>query len=135
MIKISKNYVSVGKKYNTAPSFLWDVISDTRQWPKWGPTVKNVQSTDRFIKMGSEGKVQTVLGIWLPFVVTDYNEERNWNWRVGSIQATGHRLETDLDGRCALWFDVPFWATPYLIACQMALVRIHSLIFSKTHLS
>jgi hypothetical protein len=64
------------------------------------------------------------LGIWLPFVVTDYEHERFWKWKVASVRATGHRLQSTDAGGAVLWFEVPVIAFPYIAICRMALTRI-----------
>jgi uncharacterized protein YndB with AHSA1/START domain len=76
MLKISAQHISVGKAYTSSPHILWELITDTAQWPRWGPTVKAVRTSERYISKGSEGQVQTALGIWLPFVVTGTSNHR-----------------------------------------------------------
>lgn len=122
MLKISAQHISVGKAYTSSPHILWELITDTAQWPRWGPTVKAVRTSERYISKGSEGQVQTALGIWLPFVVTEYEHEFFWNWKVASVRATGHRLQSA--GGTILWFEVPVIAFPYIAICRMALNRI-----------
>jgi len=128
MIKISANQVSIGKFYHTLPQIVWDVITDTAQWPQWGPTVKSVQFPERFIRQGSKGRVLTTFGIWLPFVVYEYENACFWRWKVANIKATGHRIQVNEAGGCYLWFDVPMIAAPYALVCHMALVRIERLL-------
>ena len=129
MIKISANRLCVGKLYRASPLLVWDVITDTAQWPQWGPTVKSVQLPERFIRQGSRGRVLTVSGIWFPFVVYEYEHARFWRWKVANIKATGHRIQAGETGGCYLWFDVPMAAAPYALICQMALVRIENLLY------
>ena len=124
MLKISKELISVGKTFSASPHMLWNLITDTSQWPRWGPTVKAVRTSKRYISKGSEGQVLTPLGIWLPFVVTDYEHEYFWNWKVASVRATGHRLQIADAGNATLWFEVPVIAFPYIAICRMALTRI-----------
>ncbi|MBW2412068.1 MAG: SRPBCC family protein [Deltaproteobacteria bacterium] len=124
MLKISKKYISVGKTFSASPDILWDLITDTTQWSRWGPTVRAVRTSERYISKGSKGQVLTVLGIWLPFVVSEYEHECFWNWKVGSIRATGHRLQPAEAGGAILWFEVPVIAFPYIAICWMALNRI-----------
>jgi hypothetical protein len=124
MINISKKCISVGRTFSASPEILWDLITDTSQWPRWGPTVKAVRTSKRYISKGSEGKVLTPLDIWLPFVVTDYEQEFFWSWKVASIRATGHRLQLADAGGVILWFEVPVIAFPYIAICRMALTRI-----------
>ncbi len=124
MLKISKELISVGKTFSASPHLLWDLITDTDQWPRWGPTVKAVRTPERYISKGSKGQVLTALGIWLPFVVTHYEHEHFWNWKVASVRATGHRLQFADEGGAILWFEVPVIAFPYIAVCRMALTRI-----------
>jgi hypothetical protein len=124
MLKISTHQISVGKTYTASPHTLWELITDTTQWPRWGPTVNAVRTSERYIRQGSEGHVLTALGIWLPFVVTDFEHECFWNWKVASVRATGHRLQNVDAGAVILWFEVPVIAFPYIAICRMALTRI-----------
>ena len=128
MIRLSANRVSVGKFYPTSPLLVWDLITDTTQWPRWGPTVKRVQSPERFIRKDSSGRVLTVFGIWLPFDIDEYEYTCFWSWKVAAIKATGHRIQAIETGGCHLWFEVPIIATPYALICQMALARIENLL-------
>ncbi len=127
MIKISKNRVSVGKFYPASPLLVWDLITDTSQWTRWGPTVKRVQFPDRFIRKGSSGQVLTAFGIWLPFDIDEYEHGRFWSWKVATINATGHRVQASETEGCYLWFEVPLLAAPYALVCQIALGRIENL--------
>ena len=92
MIQITTSRISIGKFYPVSPLIVWDIITDTSQWPRWGPTVKNVQLSERFIRSGSSGKVLTSLGVWLPFVIDEYEHAAFWSWKVATIKATGHRV-------------------------------------------
>ena len=127
MIKITANRVSIGKLYPASPSIVWKLITDTTQWPRWGPTVKQVRLSERFIRNGSSGQVLTALGIWLPFVIVEFEQGVFWRWKVASIYATGHRIQLT-DGGCRLWFEVPILAAPYILICQVALKRIQNLL-------
>ncbi len=128
MIKLATNRLMVGKIYDVVPLTVWDIITDTNRWPVWGPTVKDVQCADRFICKGSSGKVLTSFGIWLPFIVTEYEYCSHWGWEVASVKATGHRIQASDAGGCYLWFDMPILAAPYAIVCQIALVQIEKLL-------
>ena len=128
VLKITATRVSVGKRYHYPPPVLWDIITDTEKWPLWGPTVRRVQSPDRYIRKGSRGRVCTSFNIWLPFEIIEYEHACFWNWKVASIKATGHRLQdVDAEG-CILWFDVPLVAAPYALICRMALGQIEKLL-------
>lgn len=128
MLKISKCHVSVGKKFPASPHILWDLITDTTQWPRWGPTVKAVRNSERYICKGSGGQVLTAVGIWLPFVVADFEHESFWSWKVASVKATGHRLQLTETGECLLWFEVPLIVAPYIVICHLALKRIEEIL-------
>ncbi len=105
-------------------SLLWKIITDTEQWPKWGPSVKAVQCEDRFIYSKSSGYVQTVFGLWLPFKVTDFIPNYKWDWQVGNIQATSHRVEQVSENRSKIIFGLPAIAGPYGLICKLAANRI-----------
>lgn len=132
MIKFSTNRIAIGRTYNTPIPNVWDLITDTLQWPQWGPTVRRVESSDRFIQKGTRGRLLTAVGIWLPFVIIEYVEKSFWNWKVGSVKATGHRIQETKAGGSCLWFEVPIIAAPYSLVCRMALDRIEKLIAAPT---
>jgi hypothetical protein len=127
MIRISANRVSVGKFYSASPPLVWNLITDTAQWPRWGPTVKSVRLKERFIRNDSRGLVLTAFGIWLPFVIVECEHGSFWSWKVAYINATGHRIQP-ANGGCVLWFEVPIIAAPYILICQVALNRIQNLL-------
>ena len=110
------------------PAAVWQAITDTHLWPQWGPSVSAVQCDVRYIRAGAQGRVQTRLGLWVPFLVTTFEPGRYWHWRVSGIPATGHRVEPLDAERCRLVFEVPVWAPPYVWVCRRALFRIESLL-------
>ena len=128
MIKISGAHINVGKMFLASPHTIWDLITDTHQWPRWGPTVKAVRQSRRYICDRSTGQVLTVMGLWLPFEITHYEYKCFWSWKVASIRATGHRIQPTDTGGCCLWFEVPMIAVPYLVICQIALNRIEDIL-------
>jgi uncharacterized protein YndB with AHSA1/START domain len=111
---------------------VWRLITDTHTWPRWGPTVLNVICRERFIHAGSRGKVQTPLGVWLPFVVTHFKPAHYWDWRVAGVAATGHQVKSLGRQRCELVFTVPLWAVAYGLVCRTALVRIERMLSKET---
>ena len=112
----------------TAPAAcVWSILTDTRAWPEWGPSVIEVQCTRRFITAGSRGRVRTALGLWLPFEISDYDDGRYWSWRVAGTPATGHRVEARGENSSALSFEVPTLAAPYLLVCRIACRRIRDM--------
>ncbi len=132
MIKFSTNRIDIGRFYNASIPFVWDLITDTVQWPQWGPTVRRVESTDRFIRKGTSGRVLTTIGVWLPFVIVEYKHRCFWSWKVASIKATGHRVRSAETEGSYLWFEVPIIAAPYILVCEMALNRIENLTAAPT---
>jgi hypothetical protein len=105
----------------------WDLLVDTARWPEWGPSVRAVDCATRHIGPGSEGRIQTVLGPWLPFRITDWEEGRAWRWAVAGLPATGHRVIPLGPARCEVIFAVPAWAPFYLPVCAAALRRIDAI--------
>ncbi len=124
MLKISYPRCEIGRALSAPSDAVWDLITDTTRWPQWGPSVAAVDCADRFIRKGTRGRVKLPIGIWIPFVVTDYREERYWSWRVGGVRATGHRIEPLGGNSCALFFEVPALGAIYLVICWIALKRI-----------
>jgi hypothetical protein len=53
---------------------------------------------------------------------------RYWDWRVGGITATGHRVDPLGPHHCRLAFTMPRWAAPYRVICRAALKRIERLL-------
>jgi hypothetical protein len=107
---------------------IWKLLTDTATWPHWGPSVKAVECADRFIREGSVGRIKIAVGIWVPFVITRYDEELFWSWKVAGVPATGHRIETVENVLCRLIFEVPLFVAPYAYICKIALERINILL-------
>ena len=128
MLKISYPLCEIGYTLNVPAEDVWDFITDTTRWPKWGPSVIAVDCNDRYIKKGARGRVRIPLGLWVPFVITDYKDKTYWSWKIWGIRATGHRTEPIDERRCTLIFDVPALAAPYLIICWIAIRRIQNLL-------
>ena len=104
---------------------VWEILTDTRRWPEWGPSVSAVRSSERFVEPGATGEVQVLGGPWVPYrIVTCAN--RRWTWRVARIPATGHRVEATDDGARVV-IEIPLAAAGYAPVCQRALVRIERL--------
>lgn len=112
------------RHFDVPSTRMWRLITDTRTWPLWGPTVLKVDCADRYIRAGSIGRVCTPLGVWLPFVIGAFKPQSYWDWRVAGVTATGHRVESVGPNRCRLTFTVPAWAFGYGLVCRLALLRI-----------
>lgn len=112
-----------------APSAAaWSLLTDTARWSLWGPTVVAADCPGRFIKAGSVGWVETVLGLRLPFRITIFDAGRRWCWEVAGIPATVHRVDPLGPDRCRVTFEVPLYATTYLAVCRLAEVRIKRIL-------
>ncbi|HPX36137.1 MAG TPA: SRPBCC family protein [Mycobacterium sp.] len=104
---------------------VWRLLSDVRQWPAWGPSVRRAVLTDgaTVLSAGAQGTVWTVGGVGLPFRITEFDEEDRWSWTVAGLTATGHRI-MPAGGGCRVRFEVPWWATAYLPVCTIGLDRL-----------
>lgn len=112
---------------------VWDLLVDLDSWPRWGPTVTAARLDDgvRRLHARATGSVRTPVGVWIPFLVTEFSADdptpRSWSWSVAGVPATTHRVE-ELDAeRCRVGMGVPVWAPPYLVVVELGLRRIRSL--------
>jgi hypothetical protein len=105
-------------------ALAWRLLIDTDEWPRWGPSVRAVDVPQRLIGPGLRGRVQTPVGLWLAFEITDWQPERAWSWRVAGLLATGHEVLPLDAGRCQVRFLIPSWAPLYRPVCRRALQRI-----------
>lgn len=117
--------VVIWRQIAAPPERVWNLLVDTRRWPEWGPSVLDVDAQPPRIEAGSTGRVRTYFGGWLPFTVTGASEW-SWAWRIGPVQATGHRV-IPADESCRVGFEVPLFAFPYLLVCWWALRQIETL--------
>lgn len=120
----------VSRVVDAPPETVWDLLTDTRRWPDWGPSVDAVDAPTRYIETGTRGRVRLSLGgVWVPFEVSEFVDSgpnRRWGWTVAGLPATGHRVDA-LDGQSRVSFDLPLWAAGYVPVCRRALSRIASL--------
>ncbi len=128
MIEIGGGFLKISRDIRSSCERLWSLITDTTQWPHWGPSVAAVECEDRFFRFASEGKVRTIAGFWVPFQITGYEEKRHWSWRVSGIPATGHRIEPSGPDSCRLVFEIPLLASAYAPVCMLALKRIAGIL-------
>ena len=131
MIKIAFPNIETSKTVHASAETLWRILTETNQWTRWGPSVRSVACSHRVISHDSTGRIQTALGFWLPFEVTEFSLGRFWSWRVGGIRATGHRIEPLSKNSCRVVFEVPLVAAPYVLICHMAIKRIVQLAEMK----
>lgn len=99
------------------------MLTETRYWPLWGPSVHAVDPADAAIAAGSTGRVLTAAGLWLDYEITGFEAHRFWTWRVAGIAATGHRLD-DENSHIRVVFELPLWAIAYWPVCRIAAIRI-----------
>jgi hypothetical protein len=106
----------------------WELLTDTRRWPDWGPSIAAVSCAARYVGPGVAGWVTTFGGLRLPFRITEFTPGCSWRWRVAGIPATGHRVEPLGPACCRVIFEAPLWATPYLAVCRLAAERIKRIL-------
>lgn len=124
MIGFHNHRLEISRTLTAPEEHLWRIVTDTRLWTVWGPSVRAVDCPDRYIGPLSSGRIQTPVGLWLPFAITGFTPGRFWSWRIGRFAATGHRLVARGPESCDLVFDMPWWALFYLPVCWYALGRI-----------
>jgi uncharacterized protein YndB with AHSA1/START domain len=120
--------LEVGAHIDAPVSRVWRLMTDTQTWTHWGPSLTDVDSPERFIRAGLTGRIRTLFGIWAPFIIDTFEPEHYWDWRVGGVRATGHRVNPRGPNRCRLTFTVPIWAVGYTVVCRVALNRINQLL-------
>lgn len=117
---------------NAPAARVWSLLTETRYWPVWGPSVRAVEPADATISAGTSGRVLTAAGVWLDYEISGFEAGHFWAWRVAGIEATGHRL-TRADGGTRVVFELPLWAIAYWPVCRMAAIRIARLAESSQH--
>ena len=101
---------------------VWNVLTDTQQWPAWGPSISAVESADRRIERGTTGRVRVLDAVWLPFEITSCADHR-WTWDVARIDATGHFVSASPAG-AVVGFELSPLATAYAPVCARACAKI-----------
>ena len=111
------------------PSAVWTLLVDLDAWPKWGPTIRRAELDEPYTELGlhATGTVQTPLLVSVPFVVTEFEPERHWAWKVAGVPATRHRVDPVGDG-ARVSIAVPWWSAPYLTVCSIAVRRIDRML-------
>ena len=118
----------VAREVHVPPTTAIRRLRDTRTWSEWSPSIRGVESDDRFVREGTRGRVR-IAGAWIPFEVTGFSG-RQWRWRVAGIPATGHRVEAYAGDseRCRVAIEVPIVAAGYVPVCRRALDRFATLV-------
>jgi hypothetical protein len=106
---------------------LWDLLTDLDQWPAWGPSVEGATLHGETLELGTSGTVSTVVGVGVPFEITDFEPGRRWGWKVAGLPATVHTVEDLGNDRCRVGFGVPWLAAPYVVICEIALKRLETM--------
>jgi len=117
--------LSVRRVVEAPVEVVWDVLTDTRRWPEWGPTLTGVESPDRYVTAGTRGRVCVLGALWLPFEVTTCENFR-WTWAVGGRAATGHFVERHPAG-AVVGFELPLVAVAYVPVCAWACARVEGI--------
>jgi hypothetical protein len=119
--------VSVAAVIDAPVGLVWPLISEFRHWPAWGPSIRAVEADAGEVAAGVTGRVQTIVGLWLPFEITSVEPGRAWHWKVAGIAATGHEVSPIEDSRTRVTFTVPWTLAPYRMVLRAALSRIDAL--------
>lgn len=121
------NHVRAAIDIEVPGEVVWAIITEFEQWPVWGPTVRSVAADELRVAAGIAGKVQTSVGVWLRFEITEVDPGRAWGWKVAGIPATGHAVTPTGPSSCRLEFSVPWLAAPYVAVLRIGLRRVKRL--------
>jgi uncharacterized protein YndB with AHSA1/START domain len=119
--------MDVHREIPVPPTVVWEQLARTSNWPGWGLSILSVDPADAAVVSGLRGTVRTVVGVRLPFEVTEVVPGRSWSWRVAGVPATGHRVEPTASGT-RVTITVPRWAPIYAPVCALALRRLERLV-------
>lgn len=129
-LRIIDRRLWIGLWVDRPAELVWSVFTDTRLWPRWGPSITGVlvDGPNIVVHKGMRGRVRTVLGFSAPFEIDRVEAGKFWSWRIGPWTATGHEVHDD--GPRASWivFTVPLWGFFYVPVCLMAAWRISILV-------
>ena len=116
--------IKVDAVANAPAPRVWGILTDTTQWPLWGPSVSKVEHRGALLHKNSQGRIRLPFGLWLPFEVSTFQKGHYFSWRVAGVPATGHRVEALDDKRSRIIFEVPTIAAPYALICKKACYSI-----------
>ena len=114
---------------------VWELLVAIRYWPVWGPSVRAVDLAAERIGPGTKGRVQTAIGVWLPFEITRFEPQSYWDWNVAGVGATGHRVTPLSERRTRVEFSVPWVLAPYRAVLALGLRRLKALAEERTRRS
>ena len=118
---------SVRRSISSPIEIVWPILVDTQFWPGWGLSILSVTPSSQVIYSGMRGQVRTIFGFTLNFEITEYEENKSWDWDVLGLPITSHRVEAPSPGKTIVIFDLPYVLFPYAIVCLFALRRIAQL--------
>lgn len=125
----------VDRVLEVSAAAAWELLVETRHWPEWGPSVRDVDfSADRIFE-GASGRVSLPGGLSVPFEVDFFSPPTDqapgrWTWRIMKIPATGHRVEPLGEAQCRIVFEIPLFAVVYTPVCSRALRRMETILAS-----
>ena len=120
-------HIRASIEVNAAADGVWRLLTEFDQWPKWGPTVVDVESEAAMVEPGVTGRVKTIAGPWLPFEITEVDDGCSWTWKVAGLHATGHSVAALGDARTLVEFSVPVAVAPYAVVLRAGLKRLKRL--------
>ena len=115
---------SVRRSIPSPIEIVWPILVDTQFWPEWGLSILSVTPSSQVIHSGMRGQVRTIFGFTLNFEITEYEENKSWDWDVLGLPITSHRVEAPSPEKTTVIFDLPYVLFPYSIVCLFALRRI-----------
>jgi uncharacterized protein YndB with AHSA1/START domain len=104
---------------------VWELLTNTKYWPMWGPSIQSVAPRDTKIILGTKGSVKTVFGFHVSFVITKFEEQNVWDWDTCGLPVTGHTIRSISPHSTEVIFDLPVLLAPYALFCWMALHKIN----------
>ena len=79
-----------------AVDVAWARYADLRLWPRWAPQIRAVEAPRRRLRAGLRGVVHAPLGLRVPFVVEEVDDDaRTWRWTV-RVAGTAVSMTHDL---------------------------------------
>lgn len=122
--------VTVTRTIDASSEAAWSLITHVADWPRWGSSIRSATLDDGGAQIGpcATGSVTTIVGVRLPFTVTDYVDGVSWRWNVAGLPATGHGVRASGSGGCEVWIDIPIVAAPYAAVCRLALRNIAEIL-------
>jgi uncharacterized protein YndB with AHSA1/START domain len=130
-VRLTKRTVEVSRTIEAPAPLLWELLTRTRYWPEWGPTVAAVEGPAS-IAAGTNGRLRTPVGLWLDFEITDFDEGRFWAWRVAKVGATTHRIQPEGEGRSTVTFAAPWFGAPYAGILWLGLRKLDELAQARS---